>query len=244
MSGTANAFRSAYDLAFQVSPIILTGGIASGLLGSALPIIGLVGQLASFAQGALTNGLSSQDFFAKYVPIPGSNIISNAVATYPFANQQVAANAIIEQPLNVSLRMIAPVKDNGGYLTKLALFTALRTSLQQHNVSGGTYAIATPAYIYTNCLMTGMTDITGGDTEQQQIEWQLDFVKPLISKQSAAQAFSALMGKLAGGQQINNPSSWSGAGAAAGTQAPGALSLVAGAQNLAAGVNSFLSAPL
>lgn len=244
MSGVANASRSAYDLAFQVSPIILTGGIASGLLGGALPIIGLVGQLVSFAQGALSGGLNVNDFFARYVPTAGATVINNSIATYPFANQQVAANAIIEQPLTVSLRMIAPVKDAGGYLTKLALFTALRTSLQQHNVSGGSYAVATPAFIYTNCLMTGMTDITGGEGNQQQIEWQIDFVKPLISKQQAQQAYSSLMGKLANGQQVSGPVAWSGAAAAAGTQMPGALSLVAGAQNLASGVNSFLSAPI
>ncbi|MDE2469451.1 MAG: hypothetical protein KGL35_12070 [Bradyrhizobium sp.] len=242
MSGTANVTRSAYELAFEISPIILTGGIASTILGQALPIIGLVGQLASFAQGFATTGtLTSADFFAKFVPISGGTVISNAVATYPFANQQVAANAMIEQPLNISLLMIAPVKDSGGYLTKLAIFTALRTSLQQHVNAGGTFAVATPAYIYTNCLLTGMTDVTGGEGKQYQIQWQLDFMRPLVTQQQSANAYSALMSKLSGGQYVSNLS-WSGQGAAAGTQAPGALSLVAGAQQMAAGVNNFLSA--
>jgi len=245
MSGIANAARSAYTLAFQVSPIILTGGIVAGLPGAALPVIGLIGQLASFAQGALSSGgLSANDFFAEFLPVPGGNIINNAVGMYPFANQQVAANAIIEQPLNISLQMIAPVKDTGGYLTKLALFTALRTSFNQHNQAGGTYAVATSAYIYPNCLMTGMTDITGGDTRQQQIEWQIDFIKPVITRQAAIGAFSSLMGKLNGGQQTSGALAWSGAGAATGTQASGAMSLVAGAQNLAGAINSFLSGPL
>ncbi|OYV49204.1 MAG: hypothetical protein B7X10_02120, partial [Burkholderiales bacterium 21-58-4] len=46
-----SAARSAYALAFQYSPIILTGGIASSSLGQALPIIALVGQAAAFVQG-------------------------------------------------------------------------------------------------------------------------------------------------------------------------------------------------
>ncbi len=234
--------RSAYDLAFQVSPIILTGGIASGLLGNAVPIIALVGQLAAFGQSVLSSGnLSLNNSFATFVVIPGGNIVSNSVATYPFANQRVAANAIIENPLNISLQMIAPVKADNGYLTKLAIYTALRTSLQQHNLAGGTYTIATPAFIYTNCLMTGVTDITGGETKQQQVMWQFDFVRPLITLQQATAAFNATAGKLAGGQSISGPVSWSGAAAATGTQAPGGLSLVAGAQGLAGGVNQFLA---
>lgn len=244
MSGAvANAGRSAYDLAFQISPIILTGGIASGLLGGAIPVIGLVGQLASFGQGLLSSGsFGLNDAFAQFVPVPGGNIISNVIGMYPFANQQVAANAVIEQPLAISMMMIAPVKDAGGYLTKLATFTALRTSFRQHNNAGGLYTVATPAFIYTDCLMTGMTDITGGDTRQQQIEWQIDFVKPLVTQQQAQNAYSSLMGKLSSGSQISGPLAWSGAGAAAGTQAPGGLAAITGgAQQLAGGVNTFLS---
>lgn len=99
MSLGADVSRSAYDLAFQVTPIILNQGIASQSLGGMLPIIGLTGQLAAFAQGVLTNGLSLNDFYARFVPIPGSTVLSNAVGTYPFANQRVAGNAYIEQPL-------------------------------------------------------------------------------------------------------------------------------------------------
>lgn len=233
-------FRAAYDLSFQVSPIILVGGIAAGTLGGMLPIISLTGQAAALVQGIATGGITSDAFFAKFLPIPGSTIISNAVGTYPFANQQVAANAIIQQPLNISLEMIAPVKERGGYLTKLAIFTALQSSLLAHNNAGGTYNIATPAYIYTNCLMTGMTDITSGETNQKQVKWQLDFVQPLITQQQATSAYNSLMGKAASGQQITSPQ-WSGQGIAAGTPAQGAAQNVG---NLAGAVNNFLSQPL
>ena len=205
-----------------------------------MPIIGLTGQLLSLAQGVLSSGgLSTDDFFAQYLPIPGGTLINNAIGTYPFANQQVAANAIIEQPLNISLQMIAPVRDTGGYLTKLALFTALQSSLRAHNDAGGTYHIATPAFIYTNCVMTAMTDITSGTTKQKQVEWQLDFIRPLVTQQQATNAFSALMGKLVGGGQVTSPS-WSGPVAAVGSAVQGA---VQGIGNLAGSVNTFLSSP-
>ena len=195
--------RSAYDLAFQVSPIILVDGIAKNGVQNMLPIIALTGQLGALAQGVLTSGLSLDSFFARYIPIPGGTIISNTIGTYPFANQQVAANAVIQQPVNISLMMIAPVRDTGGYLSKLAIFTSLQQSLQQHNNAGGRYHIATPAYIYTDCLMTAMTDITSGETKQQQVGWQLDFVKPLVTQQQATAALNNQMSRLANGQQIN-----------------------------------------
>jgi hypothetical protein len=190
-----SAFRDAYNLAFQVSPIILTGG-AVGLM----PVIGLTGQLAALLQG----GAGLEDFYATYLPIPGSNVINNAVGTYPFANQQVAANAIIEQPKHISLLMIAPVRAAGGYLSKLAIFTSLQTAFQNHNRAGGTYTIMTPAFIYTNCVMTAMTDVTGGDTKQRQVQWQIDFFKPLISLSDAQNAQNNLMGALTGGQVVTS----------------------------------------
>jgi len=236
----ASAFRSVYDLAFQISPIILNGGIVASSLGGMMPIIGLVGQLGALAQGVLSSGgFGTDDFFARFVPLPGSTIINNAVATYPFANQQVAGNAIIIQPKNVSLLMIAPVKDAGGYLTKLAIFESLRSALDAHCAAGGTCHIATPAHIYTNTILTSMTDVTSGDSRQQQIQWQLDFIQPLLTQQAAAAAYSAQMSKIEGGGQVTSPD-WSGAGAATASAAQGA---VPGGSALFGLVNQFLSQP-
>ena len=195
-----------------------------------MPIIGLTGQIGAFLQGIASSQDVTSAFYAKYVPIPGGTVINNAIATYPFANQQVAANAIIEQPKNISLRMIAPVRDTGGYLTKTAIFTALQTALQNHNNAGGTYTIATPAFLYTDCVMTTMTDITSGNTKQQQIEWQLDFIKPLISTSDANAAFSNQMAKLSGGNVLTS-SSPSGIG--------GSNPIV----GIPAAINNFLSSP-
>jgi hypothetical protein len=233
------AFATVYDLAFQVSPIILVGGIAANTLGGMLPIIALTGQAVGALQGAISGGLSTTDFFARFIPIPGSTLISQQVATYPFANQTTAANATIQQPLNISLRMIAPVKDAAGYLTKLAIWSALQSSLVAHNAAGGLYTIATPSYIYTNCLMLQMTDVTGGGTNQQQIEYRLDFTQPLVTQAQATSTFNSLMGKLS-----NLPSGstiWSNSGTAVGSAAQSAVS---GVTSLAGVVNQYLSMPI
>lgn len=203
----SNAARTAYDLAFQVSPIILAGGIVQGVPGGLVPIIALYGQAAGFLQGALSTGvISDDDFYYKFLPLPGSTAIQQTIGQYPFANQLVAANATVQQPLTVSLRMLAPVNRAGGYLTKLAIFSALQQSLLLHNAAGGSYHIATPSLIYMNCLMTGLTDITQGETAQQQVEWQFDFVQPLISKSQALAAMSAFMKRQASGGVLTSSS--------------------------------------
>jgi hypothetical protein len=206
-----------YNLAYQVSPIIFQGGLASSAQGGLLPIIALVGELATFLS---PNPGDSNSYFATYLPLPGSTLIANQVGMYPFANQFVAANAIVAQPLTLSMLMIAPVNQPGGYLTKLATFTALQGSFAQHNASGGTYSVATPAFIYNNLIMTGMQDVTSGEGHQKQIEWQIDFVQPLLTQQSAAAAQSSLLSLITSGGQVSN-ASWSGAPYGASTVVPG-----------------------
>lgn len=197
----------AYDLAFQISPIILVGGIASNVPGGLLPIIALGGQAAAALQGALSGGVNTDAFFARYVPIPGSTLINQTVATYPFANQATAANATIQQPLNISLRMIAPVKDTAGYLTKLAIWTSLQSSLATHNAAGGLYHVSTPWNLYTNCLLQTITDTTGGEGKQQQIMAQWDFFRPLVTQAQATSTLNSLMGKLSSGSVVNSVTS-------------------------------------
>lgn len=243
---TQPAAAAAYDLAFQISPIILVGGIAANTLGGMLPIIALGGQALAALQGAISGGINTDAFFARYVPVPGSTLINQTVATYPFANQSVAANATIQQPLTIALRMIAPVKDTAGYLSKLAIWTSLQNSLVAHNAAGGTYTVATPWFIYTGCILQSITDTTGGSGKQSQIMAQWDFIQPLTTQMQATQAYSALMGKLASGAQVTAPtvagtSIWSNASVAVGAAAQNAVSNIT---SLTGVVNQYLSSPL
>jgi hypothetical protein len=194
-SGIAQFQRS-----FQISPIILVGGIAGSLPGSSLPIYSLT-ESSIFPTGALsqadTSAQSDYDWFAFYEPMPGSTLIENEVATYPFANQTIAANAIITQPLRISLKMICPVRDS--YAAKLTTFTAMQNALAQHIQLGGVFNVATPAYLYTNCLLVTLRDISGGETKQTQMEYQWDFMQPLLTQDQATQTYNGAMNKFSTG---------------------------------------------
>lgn len=199
MNFVPTSYLSQYELAFQTSPIILVNGIVKNTQGGLAPITDYTGGAPS----------SPEQRFATYLPLPGSTLISNAVGMYPFANQQIAANAMIEQPLTLSMRMIAPVNQAGGYLSKLSTFSALQNSLTQHNATGGTYIIATPAFVFNYLVMTNMADITG-EGNQQQIEWQMDFVQPILTLAGAAAAESNFISKVSGGGKFTGPPGWSG----------------------------------
>lgn len=214
MSGSPG--QAAFKLAFNVSPIILTGGVANLIPGAMLPIISITEAL-SFGLGLLSGGEtpSLDDFFASYQQIAGGTLVDNSVAHYPFANQATAANAIITQPLRVSLLMRCPVREPFGYAAKLATMMALQAALAQHNSSGGTYIVATPSYFYTNCLMLGMRDVSSRG-KQVQTEWQLDFEQPLLTESAADQAQNALMSKITGGTAFSGAPEWSGLGTVVG----------------------------
>lgn len=198
-----------WEIAFAKSPIILQGGIAGTLFGGYLPIIALtavpfVGGIP-IPLGVLQAGLTNFDpdrFFATFQPMPGTTLIENAVGEYPFANQTVAANAIIQQPLNISMMMYVPVQPPNTYTQKFLIMQSLQASLQQHNISGGMYTILTPSAMYQSCIMTRMVDISRGEGSQPQIQWQIDFRQPLVTQAAAATAQNTLISKLTNGTQV------------------------------------------
>lgn len=208
-----SAGMAAFRVSFQLSPVIFTGGIAAEIPGGMLPII-LITQALSFVQGILSGGgeIDLDNFFANFQPLTGGTLINQSIGKYPFANQVVAANAVIRQPLKISMRMICPARGPAGYAVKLATMTALQSAFSLHNASGGTYTIATPSYFYTNCLMSdpGMTDTSNGASLQVQNTYQLDFEQPLLTLQDAQQAQNSLMSRLTAGTPISGPPAWSG----------------------------------
>lgn len=197
MSGSTG--RTIYQLGFEISPIILTGGIAN-LFGGYLPIIAI-----TEGPNAVLNTLSGNsptnldNFFAHFTPMPGSTLLNYNIGQYPFANQIVAANAIIAEPLSISLRMSIPVNKRGGHSAKLATMIILQALLKQHAEQGGTYIIVTPAAFYLGCILTKLVDTSSDANPIPQNTWQFDFIQPLVTMQQAQGAFSTLMDKVSNG---------------------------------------------
>lgn len=232
-----------FRMAFQLSPIILTGGIATNIPGGALPIIAITEAL-NFVDGLLSGGGSALEdldgFFANFHPLPGATIIDQIASEYPSANQAVAANAVIRNPLVISMRMICPAREDAGYAVKLATMIALQATLAQHNASGGTYTIATPSFFYTNCIMLRMTDTSNTQSKQAQNTWQIDFRKPLLTLQDAQQAQNNLMSKISAGVPLSGGTpAWSGLNPTVGNPASlGTIGTVPASTNSFAALNA------
>lgn len=244
--------QAQFALAYELCPIILTNGIAVGLPGG-LPIISIT-QGQDFANGVLapqtappgiggvaSSGMlaSADDFFARFTPLPGATAIDNVLGEYPFANQSVAANAIIENPLVCSFLMACPARGPGGFATRQAIFTNLQAQLLKHNRAGGTYTLITPSFIYPDCVLLMMTDASegiGGDEHQLQTQWRLDFRKPLITLAEAQVAMNILMTKQQLGVAVaGDPPPWSGISPAIGNMSSGqGPSLIPASQSLPA----------
>jgi hypothetical protein len=201
-----SAGRTAFQLSCEISPIILTRGIASFMPGSSLPIV-LFTQALSFVEGILGGDdvTDLDNYFAHFRPIPGSTLAQNQFGRYPFANQQVAANARIKMPLRVSLLMICPARGTMSYATKLATMTALKTAIDLHDSLGGTYTVVTPSYIYTDCVLLSLTDTSHGESSQPQNAYTWEFEQPLLTLQAAQQANNSLMALIAGNLPIREP---------------------------------------
>lgn len=207
--------RYSFALSYEITPIVLIGGIASNLPSQMLPIIALTEQ-ENYDNGLVNGTLSinENDYFAKFKVLPGSKLKSNSIGMYAFANQQAAANAIVFNPLTVSVLMIAPAKGNGGYITKSQKITQLKKSLDIHDSQGGMYNIVTPAFTYTNCILSDIVDVSSGESKQVQSEYRFDFIKPVLTLEDAASAYNSLMNSLNSGYVVtpnaNGEIAWSG----------------------------------
>lgn len=215
-----SAGRTVYQLGFEISPIILVNGIASNVPYQMLPIVALTNAI-SFPVGLFggSDVTDLDDYFAHWKPMPGGTLVAQAAGMYPFANQATAANAVIAQPLNISMLMICPAQIS--YAVKLATMMVLQQTLAQHNASGGTYIVATPAGIYTNCLLLKISDVSSGESKQPQYMYQFDFIQPLITTSSAAQVLNSLMSKISGGLPNSLTPSWSGVASSVGSNVAG-----------------------
>ena len=205
--------RAIFQLGFELCPIWLTGGIAPGpQWGGTLPIIALTegpNLLTGLLSGNLGN-ITADNFFAHFRPMPGTNLQDNDYGRYPFANQNVAANAVIVQPLRVSLMMSAAIRESGGNTARLATFLLLKNTLDNHVQQGGLFTVLTPTYIYQNCVLLALRDVSGGESKQPQIMWQWDFEQPLVTQAQADGAQGSLMSKITNGTQTDGAQSGPG----------------------------------
>ncbi|QLW89497.1 hypothetical protein HV175_13365 [Klebsiella oxytoca] len=200
--------REMYKLGFEISPVILCGGIAQAIPGGMLPIVALT-QSASFVTGLLGGAINLTDldkYFCHWRPAQDATMVDYEIARYPFANQVVAANALLAQPLRVLLVMEAPVNENTGAMTKLVTMSALQSVLQAHSNLGGTFIVATPSVIYSNCILRVVKDITSGNDSLPQRSWIWDFEQPLITDNGAEQAVNNLLNKIGVGDMVTDPS--------------------------------------
>lgn len=235
--------RADFRRSYEISPILLTGGIAVDLPDQTMPIIALTQQ--QDYSGGMVDGsveIADNDYFAMFKVLAGSKLVSNTPCTFPSASQQVAANAIIANPTNISLLMIIPAKNQGGYSNKGQVIASLKRSLDQHNAAGGTYTVATPAFTYTNCILLDLVDVSSGESKQVQYEYRWDFFRPLLTLEDAQEAYNSLMGKMEGGLPTKPNASgeltWSGQSLTS-NQVSGTTSNTTGTNNL----NSSLIKP-
>jgi hypothetical protein len=211
---TTSSGLQSWRTSYEINPIIFVGGIA-GTPGQMIPISNFLGAGSAAAAtnsiitsptitapggstAFFTNQVSLDDYFAHFFVLTGAQLIVNEFAHYPFLNQTVAANAIITQPLKLSVRMVAPVNGtNQSYSDKLSIMTGLKSTLDRHLTLGGTFNVATPSYIYTGCLLESLEDISAqGETEQLQFEWQWNFEQPLLTLQQIANTQNSLMANI------------------------------------------------
>lgn len=193
--------KSAWSAVYEYNPILLTGGIAEYIPGGIMPISALVNGIQLVTGGG----------FATFKPIPGSDIISNKVAEYPFPNQVTAANAVVREPLFVSLLMMIPVQDDGGYLTKLAVISGLKNSIQMHQNMGGLFTVLTPYQTYSDCVLLSFRCIDEGDTKQVGHTYQFDFKQVIVTTDAAEGEYNAMMKKIDGEFAFSNEPSWASA---------------------------------
>ncbi|MDR3449356.1 MAG: hypothetical protein P4M15_06365 [Alphaproteobacteria bacterium] len=228
--------QAQFKMSFEISAVSLSGGIASNILGGMLPLMSVL-QALSFA--GLTGGgdFGLDEAFAYFRPLPNTSLIENQVGHYPFANLAIAANAVIRQPLMCSMLMICPVKDAGGYAAKLGVMTSLQNTLANHCAQGGTFNIATPAFFFTDMILLGLHDVSGGESNQAQLAWKWDLEKPLISQADAAATQNQLMSQISNGLPTNGAQT--GANAVSGSSGASPTAFQASAATPSAGLPSF-----
>jgi hypothetical protein len=211
-------------LTYQIAPIFLTGGIATGIPGSIMPMLSFTNAPVglNLAGNILPVDIKDLDeAFGAFTVLPSGTLVSQQVAKFPFANQFTAANATIREPLGVQVLMEAPMRGPNAWANKFAIMNALKATLDIHNNLGGTYTILTPAFMYTEMIMTELVDASRATNSLPQNAWKFVFERPLVALEELKAiyySYNLLMRKLANavpatpvvtGVQVGSPSAQS-----------------------------------
>lgn len=199
-----------FQLSFQTCPIVLMQGIAGT---GVLPLVevlnpsvdksvfqvssaGLVGSTAEVVS-ATGDPEAVGPLFGSFRVLPGGTLMDNEVAHFPLASMEVAANAVITNPLRFAVEMAVPAGGAVSLSRRLSIFTSLKNVLDNHIAAGGYFNVATPAYIYTGCLLLNMVDSSDvPDGSQTQTRWTWNFEQPLLTLQQAQAAVNNAMSKI------------------------------------------------
>lgn len=196
-----------FQLSYQTCPIVLIGGVAGT---GVLPIANILNPgvtndtLSVSSSGVVTDtnavGATRDAFtFGAFRVLPGATLMDNDNAKYPLATMAVAANAIITNPLRLAVEMVAPASATVSMTTRLSIFTTLKSVLDNHISLGGYFNVATPAFIYTSCLLLNLVDASDvADGAQTQTRWVWNFEQPLITLKQADTVISNAMNKIQG----------------------------------------------
>lgn len=194
-----------FKRAYQLAPILMVGGIAENLPNGHQTILTLTEGSDS------VNYSDDSQYFAHFKPLPGGTLVDFSAAEYPFASMNMAANAMLQNALKVSLSMTCPARTGPiSYPSIQAIITRIRQQLTAHILAGGSFTVATPGNIYENCLLLALRDVSSAGDKKVQGVFQWDFIQPLITQQAATASFNNLYNKLAKGLPVSNPPTNSG----------------------------------
>ena len=189
--------RFAIETVYELSPILLKNGIASEREEKLM----LIGELTqSLPPLPLTE---NNGFFAHWKTIGGGSLMQNSVAQYPLANQATAGNAIVQQPVNISMLMYCPATSLYNFALRRTFISGILSSLDLHVRLGGLFVVYTPFFTYDNCVLTGIRDASEGSVTELQNAMIFDFMRPMIMDEQEAQtAQNAFMSKITDGEKI------------------------------------------
>jgi hypothetical protein len=208
---------TAWKAYYQVCPIYLTGGIAGSGSGntvsliqlltaaSVVPVVGIGPQQPTNLGGALgpqqpQTVVSLDDAFGAFNVLPGGTLLVYTVPKYPLADQTMAANATVREPLTLSLVWETPMRGANAFTIKAQTMIQLKGLLDNHCNAGGMFTVFTPSYFYSNLILTALTDTSRAGNPLPQNAWRWDFERPQVVTLDEGQGVqSQLLQKVTGG---------------------------------------------